>query len=57
MESLDFLDAFPDELLISLCGLKVHCDVDYNKLSRFVEGEFDDLEDSHYVYLKSLKKS
>ena len=57
MDNLDFLDNFPDSLVIELCGLKIKSDVDYNKLSRFIEGEFDELEDSHYVYLKSIGKA
>ena len=57
MDNLDFLDNFPDSLVIELCGLKMKTDVDYNKLSRFIEGEFDELEDSHYVYLRSIGKA
>ena len=57
MDNLDFLDNFPDSLVIELCGLKMKTDVDYNKLSRFIEGEFDELEDSQYVYLRSIGKA
>ena len=44
MESLDFLDVFPDSLEIELCALKVKNGIDYNKLSRFVSGDFEEIE-------------
>ena len=45
MDNLHFLDSFPDSLMITLCGLRVKEEIDYSKIYRFAEGEFDDMED------------
>ena len=45
IDNLDFLDKFPDSLIIELCGLRVKQGVDYNKLSRFTESDFDEIDD------------
>ena len=44
MDNLDFLDVFPDSLVICMTGLKVRQGVNYDKLKRFYEGDFDELE-------------
>ena len=48
MDNLEFLDSFPDSLVIELCGLRVKKGIDYSKLSRFVEGEFEEIEDFYW---------
>ena len=45
MDNLDFLDKFPESLVIGLCGLRVKQGIDRSKLSRFTEGDFDEIED------------
>lgn len=47
MESLDFLDVFPDSLSVELCGIKVRTGIDYEKLARFSEGNFEDIENPY----------
>ena len=42
---LDFLDAFPDTLTLKLSGIQVKNGINYDKLSRFVAGDFNDIED------------
>ena len=48
MDNLDFLDKFPDSLIIELCGLRVKQGIDRSKLSRFAEGDFDEIEDLYW---------
>lgn len=48
MDNLEFLDSFPDSLVIELCGLRVKKGIDHSKLSRFVEGEFEEIEDFYW---------
>ena len=48
MDNLDFLDKFPDSLIIELCGLRVKQGIDRSKLSRFTEGDFDEIEDLYW---------
>ena len=48
MDNLDFLDKFPDSLIIELCGLRVKKGIDHSKLSRFTEGDFDEIEDLYW---------
>ena len=45
MDNLDFLDSFPDSLVVGLCKLRVKKGMDHSKLARFVEGEFEAIED------------
>ena len=45
MENLDFLDAFPDTLTLKLSWIQVKNGINYDKLSRFVAGDFNDIED------------
>jgi Leucine-rich repeat (LRR) protein len=47
MDSLDFLDAFPDDIILELCSLRVNNGIDYSRLSRFVNGDFDEIESSY----------
>ena len=44
IDSLDFLDAFPDTLVLGLYGVSVKNGIEHCKLSRFCEGEFDEIE-------------
>ena len=48
MDNLDFLDKFPDSLIIELCGLRVKQGIDRSKLSRFTEGDFYEIEDLYW---------
>lgn len=48
MDNLGFLDKFPDSLIIELCGLRVKQGIDRSKLSRFTEGDFDEVEDLYW---------
>ena len=48
MDNLEFLDSFPDSLVIELCGLRVKKGIDHSKLARFVEGEFEEIEDLYW---------
>ena len=48
MDSLDFLESFPDTIVIELCGLRVKKGIDHSKLSRFVEGDFEEIEDLYW---------
>ena len=48
MDNLDFLDSFPDSLAIELCGLRVKKGIDRSKLSRFVKGDFEEIENSYW---------
>ena len=48
MESLEFLDSFPDSLIIGLYELRVKKGIDHSKLSRFVEGDFEEIEDLYW---------
>lgn len=43
VENLDFLDNLSDDLRVSLCSLKVEQGIDRSKLSRFKNGDFDDI--------------
>lgn len=44
LENLDFLDSFPDTLHLELWGITVKDGSGCGKLSRFVDGSFDDIE-------------
>ena len=44
MDNLDFLDKFPDSLYIGLSEIRVKQGIDQSKLSRFTEGEFEEIE-------------
>ena len=48
MDNLEFLDSFPDSLVIELCGLRVKKGIDHSKLARFVEGKFEEIEDLYW---------
>ncbi len=48
MDNLDFLNSFPDTLVIELCGLRVKNGIDHSKLSRFTEGDFEEIEDRYW---------
>ena len=48
MDNLDFLDNFPHTLVIQLCGLRVKNGIDHSKLSRFTEGDFEEIEDLYW---------
>lgn len=47
MEDLDFLDSFSDNLIVGLYGIKVKNGIDYSKLSRFADGDFDEIESTY----------
>ena len=44
IDSLDFLDAFPDNTVLELALLRVKKGIDRKKLLRFTNGDFGDIE-------------
>ena len=47
-DELDFLDSFSDNLIVGLYGIKVKNGIDYSKLSRFADEDFDEIESTYW---------
>ena len=45
VDNLDFLDGFPDSLLLELSGIKVRDGINHDKLKRFEKDDFFEIEE------------